>query len=296
MFHPNGILTLLSDFGTRDGYVGAMKGAVLSVDKSLTLVDIGHDVPPFDVRVGAYTLRQAIATFPAGTVHVAVVDPGVGTKRRAAITITGGQAIVTPDNGLLSMVLEHDPGATVLALDFEAAGLVERAKTFHGRDLFAPAGALVAARKLPVPGALVPIDDPLRFPCGYGREGDRLVGHFFCADRFGNLVTSIPAAEIEDPAGSRVRFGPVLVDRIVETYGDASSGSLVALAGSMGLLEVSVVEGDAQALLEPPASTRVEVEPRRIKAPAGLRPSGSPSAPASGGATPEESPPETPEA
>ncbi len=296
MFHPNGILTLLSDFGTRDGYVGAMKGAAFSVDPGLKVIDIGHDVPPYDVRVGAYTLRQAMATFPAGTVHVAVVDPGVGTKRRAMITLTRGQAVVSPDNGLLSMILEHDPEAKVLELDFEAAGLVERAKTFHGRDLFAPSGALVAARKLPLPGKLAPIEDPVRFPCGYEREGSRLVGHYLCSDRFGNLITSIPAGELEDPSSSRVRFGPVLIDRIVQTYGEASTGSLVALSGSMGLLEVSVVEGDARALLEPTESARVQVEPRKVQAPASLSPPASPSAPASEGAAQGESRPEPREA
>jgi S-adenosyl-L-methionine hydrolase (adenosine-forming) len=292
MFQPNGILTLLSDFGTRDGYAGAMKGAALSIDQRLNVLDLAHDVPPFDVRVGAYTLRQAIATFPAGTVHVAVVDPGVGTGRKAMIALTLGQVVVAPDNGLLSMILHHDPEASLFALDFDAVGLVEKAKTFHGRDLFAPSGALVAAGRLRVPGALEAIEEPVRFPCGYEREDERLVGHYLCADRFGNLITSIPASEIAAPQDSRVRFGPVLVDRIVQTYGEASPGSLVALAGSMGLLEVSLVEGDAHALLEPVESVRVEVEPRRVRAPAGLKPAGSPSPPASEAAAPEGSSPE----
>ncbi|MCA8954230.1 MAG: SAM-dependent chlorinase/fluorinase, partial [Planctomycetes bacterium] len=141
---PAGVVTLLTDFGLRDPYVGVMKGAVLRSNPKAVLVDLGHELPPQDVASGAFALAAAVGRFPSGTVHVAVVDPGVGTARRLLAVAAHEAFWLAPDNGLLSDVLAADPGAEARAVDCERLGLVAESRTFHGRDLFAPIAGWLA--------------------------------------------------------------------------------------------------------------------------------------------------------
>ncbi len=244
-FQPNGILSFLTDFSSSDGYVGAMKGVALCQSSDLTIVDIGHDIPPFDIRRAAYTLRMAVPEFPNGTTHVAVVDPGVGTSRNVLVAHMHNQLIVAPDNGLISLLLDWAPDARVFAVESTHLTDDVRSATFHGRDVFAPIAARIAAGSLPIPGELRPHSEPIVFDTSFRHDNKTISGSILCADRFGNLITSIPFEEILVAGLSTVELGQIQINRFVETYGNAEPGTLVALKGSLGLLEISVVNGNA---------------------------------------------------
>jgi S-adenosylmethionine hydrolase len=251
------ILTLLTDFGSSDTYVGQVKGAILAVAPAVQLVDLTHAVPPQDVLGGAFLLWSAVEVFPPGSVHLAVVDPGVGSARRAvALQARRGDLFVGPDNGLLVPALERLGGL------LRAVELTERrywrpapSSTFHGRDIFGPvAGHLAAGIALPDLGR--PIDDPLRLelPTPRGLEGE--VVH---VDTYGNLVTNLPAAAL--PAAYRVHLGAWVVEP-QPNYAAAGPGALLALVGSAGLLELSARDASAAALTGAQRGTPVRLEPR----------------------------------
>jgi S-adenosylmethionine hydrolase len=236
------IVTLLSDFGTGSGYPAQMKGVILSALPEARLVDLSHEVAPFDVLGGALLLEACAPRFPPHAVHCAVVDPGVGTVRRPlCVADPAGRRFVGPDNGLFTPFLGQ--GARAFALSTPGLVPTPESATFHGRDLFAPVAAWLAgggdAERLGPP-----VDDPVRLSWPEpSREGQRLRGEVLLADPFGNLLTSIRAAHLPS--------GPLSVEvagraaRVVRTYGDAHPGELVALLGSSGRLEVSVREGSA---------------------------------------------------
>jgi S-adenosylmethionine hydrolase len=242
------IIALLTDFGTRDHYVGAMKGAALSICPDATLVDITHDIPPQDVLTGALALAAACPYFPPGTIFVAVVDPGVGTARRGIAAEAGGLRFVAPDNGLISVALRGlaQPAIVELAARHYARGAISR--TFEGRDRFAPAAAWLATGvRLADLGPAVrdPID--LKVP-GAAVAGDRLWGAVLLVDRFGNLVTSIERAPFDafaSDARVEVAAGPHRVGGIVATYADVPHGTPCALFGSTGRLEIALSGGSA---------------------------------------------------
>jgi len=247
-----GLITLTTDFGLRDPFVGIMKGVLLSICPSARLVDLTHDVPPQDVLAGGLALEAATPFFPAGTVHLAVVDPGVGTARRPIAVRVGGYYLVGPDNGLFTFALERDGWAAV-ALAAPEYRLAEVSRTFHGRDIFAPAAAYLASGvPLERLGPAVSEPERLRWP-GCRLEGDELVGEVLDADRFGNLLTSIPAArlaEIPGPgavalevAGRRLR-GPL------GAYAEGGDGEPAVIVGSTGRLEIFVKAGSARDHLE----------------------------------------------
>jgi len=244
------IITLITDFGTRDSYVSEMKGVILSLVADVHLVDVTHDVEPQQVAEAALTLEAAVATFPAGTVHLAVVDPGVGTDRRAIVVAAGGQLFVGPDNGLFTPMFAHAESRV-----FElAAGEYRRpvvSRTFHGRDIFAPAAAHLASGVAPERFGPA-VGDPVRLSWPEAREGaDGVEGTVIHVDRFGNLVTSIGAEHVatvlaDGRAAVRVA-GRVLP--LVGTYGELSPGRAGALIGSRNRLEVVVRGGSAAARL-----------------------------------------------
>ncbi len=252
------LLTLLSDFGSRSPYPAAMK-AVVAARVSARLVDISHDVRRQDIREGAFLLASVAPWCPAGTVHLAVVDPGVGTARRALAVASGGQYFVGPDNGLLIPAARRvgTPRAYGLSDD---VGLPSISSTFHGRDLFAPAAARLLSGEPPSRLGL-PVGDPvdLSLPRG-GRRGGVLAGEIIYVDPFGNLVTSIPGTLVEPEEGFRLRTrrGSWRLRRRA-TYGDAARGDLVLVSGSEGLLEIAVREGDAAARTGLRAGSRVEL-------------------------------------
>ena len=240
------ILTLCTDFGTRDGYVAAMKGVILSIVPRALVVDIGHEVAPQDVAMGAYLLASASGFFPRGTVHCAVVDPGVGSARRALAVRTARYLYVAPDNGLLTRALALDPPVEVVALENPAYWRPALSQTFHGRDLFAPVAAYLA---LGVPlGDLGPtatdlVSLPAQGPVAL--EDGVLLGEVAYVDRFGNLISNVPAALVAEDRAITVEVGALTVRGLSATYADAPLGATLALIGSHGCLEVAVREGSA---------------------------------------------------
>lgn len=240
-------VTLLSDFGTADGYAAAMKGMIAAISTAVLIDDATHDIPPGDVAAGAWALAGYWSCYPAGTVHLAVVDPGVGSGRRALAAEIDGHVFVAPDNGLLSRVLDEARSARVLEITPASVARDVVSNTFHGRDLFAPAAAHLAAG-VPAGRIGTEINDPVRLPPPRAErtEGGGIIGEVVHVDRFGNLVTSIPAGWM---AGrDRVRIG-VHTMPVTRVYAQAAPGESIALIGSRGLVEISVRDGSAAALL-----------------------------------------------
>jgi hypothetical protein len=244
------LLTLLSDFGDRDYYVGAMKGVILRHAPAARILDLAHQIPPQDVLAAAFVLHHAAGEFPPQTVHVAVVDPGVGTQRRALVLRNRIGTFVAPDNGLLSLVYRWDPGE-VRAL---VAPFVESARlssTFHGRDLFAPAAArLACGYDLAQVGPVV--RDPVLLEATHARvDADGIHGQVIHVDGFGNLVTSVAAGQLPAaPQRTRVILpGNRSIAGLSRTYADALPGRPMALVGSCQLLEIAVRDASAAALL-----------------------------------------------
>jgi S-adenosyl-L-methionine hydrolase (adenosine-forming) len=239
------VLALLTDFGSRDPYVGAMKGAALQVCPELTLVDLTHEIAPHDVGEAARHLAAAAPYFPAGTAFVAVVDPGVGTARRALAARVGPHWFLAPDNGLLSAVLAARPpsrgSASIVEIRDPRYQRPVVSRTFEGRDRFAPAAAWLL-RGVPLDALGPRVLDPCRIglPQAVVRD-DRLIGTLVGADRFGNVLTSIDRASWDAFAAG----GPVTIAlagarlRLVDTYAAIGDGEVAALFGSTGVLEVA---------------------------------------------------------
>lgn len=243
--HPApGLVTLTTDFGHRSSYAGSLRGALLSVSPRLVLADISHEVAPFNILEAALLLRAAAPAFPAGTVHLAVVDPGVGGPRRPLVVFSRGHFFVGPDNGVFTPFL--DGAVSVRHLDARRVAPAGASPTFHGRDLFAPAAARLALGEPPESfGA--GIDDPVRLAWPQVRAiAGGVAGVILGADGFGNLVTSIDEARLPaDRRQLRVEVAGEVLVGIHRTYGDVAAGALLALIGSGGLLEIAVNRGSA---------------------------------------------------
>lgn len=234
-------ITLLTDFGTVDGWVGVMKGVLASLAPGVAVDDISHDLPPGDVAGAARALGRYWNRYPPGTVHLVVVDPGVGTPRRTLAVEGAGRMVVAPDNGVATPLLDSTSWRAV-TLENPAYLGPERSSTFHGRDIFAPAAAhLAVGVELGVLGR--PVTDPLRLvaPLPTGRPGHAR-GVVVAVDRFGNLATNIPEDWVA--AGDRVRVEGRTVS-VVGTFGSVEPGELLALVNSDGVLEIAVREGSA---------------------------------------------------
>jgi S-adenosyl-L-methionine hydrolase (adenosine-forming) len=235
------ILAFLTDFGTRDPYVGAMKGAALSVCPEATLVDLGHEVPPHDVLAGARHLAATYRYFPADTVFVAVIDPGVGTARRAIAAKVGDYRFVAPDNGVLTAVLRETSPARVVELANPQYHRPSVSRTCEGRDRFAPVGAwLLRGVDLAALGPPVVAPCLLDWPSPVVRDGN-LEGRILDSDRFGNLVSTLDRREVEAFVGGR----PFVVEaggrahRLVTTYAEIDDDEVCALYGSSDWLELA---------------------------------------------------------
>ena len=241
------IITLLTDFGTADGYVGEMKGLIASGAPDCAIVDIAHDVSAHDVEAGRLAVARYWHRYPVGTVHVAVVDPGVGGTRAAIAVESEGRLLVGPDNGILSPAMLHQ-GARCVVLPVPASA----SPTFHGRDVFAPAAAQLASGvPLDALGTLCADPIVLRTPEATRAPDGATNGVVISIDRFGNLVTNLMTrrAGVVEVGGSSIA--------IARTYGDVATGALTALIGSSGLVEIAVRDGSAATVLGVQRGTRV---------------------------------------
>ena len=245
-FQPNGIVTLTTDFGTTDGYVGAMKGVILTRFPEARVVDLTHMIGAQDVRGAAQALANSCPLFPEGTVHVVVVDPEVGAARAALVAEHDGQVWVAPDNGVVTEVVPE----TADAWRIERRDLMRDkvSRTFHGRDIFAPVAAALAAGRV-APDDVGPLHVMVRLPRPRTRRGvNRIRGEVLSVDRFGNLVSNIPLAELPeslDLSRVLVSVGAVEVGGISWTYADVEPDEWVAVISSNDTVELSVRDGNA---------------------------------------------------
>jgi S-adenosylmethionine hydrolase len=247
---PHPILTLTTDFGLSDPYVGTMKGVILGIAPAAVLVDVTHEVSAQDVVAGALALEAAYAYFPPGTIHLAVVDPGVGTMRKGLAASAGGYYFVAPDNGLLTHVFNREDGHTVHEITADHYFHKPVSSTFHGRDIFAPIAAWIS-RDVPLRQFGPQLEQPvlLKLP-GVTRVRDALVqGAVLAADAFGNLITNLTPEDV--PAygttgrGCRMVVGRREITLFRRTFGEGAPGELMVIPGSSGYLEI--VKRDASA-------------------------------------------------
>ncbi len=262
---PSGVVTLLTDFGLEDPYVGIVKGTILGINPAARLVDLTHAVRPQDVSAASLALAAAYRFFPRGTVHLAVVDPGVGGERRPLAVLADGHYFVAPDNGLLEFCL----GAS----DARAVALTNRAyyrargaglsRTFHARDVFAPVAAHCSLG-VPLKRFGRPVRDAIRLPPPpLSRAGRRVVGQVLLVDRFGNLLTNVRERDLPGPpAECVVDVGGASIAGILGTYGDRPVGGLGAVIDSSGRVEIFVREGSARTRLRVGPGTPVSFSRR----------------------------------
>lgn len=245
---PSGVITLLTDFGLDDPFVGVMTGVILSGFPGARVIDLCHGIRPQAVAEAAFWLERSYAWFPPGSVHVVVVDPGVGSERRVLAAALGGQYFLVPDNGLLTPALLAQPDARVLAVEWKRLGLAPPSATFHGRDIFAPLAAALASgqRAWSELGTLAtPLPSVLRPP---EVSRGRARGEVVTIDRFGNLITNLDSACVERLSATHALIGERLIARH-RTYADVGPGELLALVNSFGVLEIAQRDGSAERTL-----------------------------------------------
>ena len=244
---PPSIITLTTDFGRTDTYIAQMKGVILSINPAATIVDVTHEIPPQDIRRGAQALGEMWQAFPAGTIHVAVIDPGVGTSRGMLAAKCADRVFVLPNNGLLSHVLRSNSSDEIVELQNATYWRTSVSCVFHGRDIMAPVAAHlslgVRVSKLG-PAAT----DIILLDCPQPQLEDRqLIGQIISIDHFGNLITNIEVTHLRrlPTTDIIVRCSRHQIDGISQTYGTHPSGTLVAVLGSQGQLELAIVNGNA---------------------------------------------------
>lgn len=244
------IITLTTDFGYQDYYVSAMKAAILNINPDARLLDVSHSIPAQDIMAGAWVVKNAAFMFPEGSIHLAVVDPGVGTTRKPIVVEIDGHYFVGPDNGLFSLVAsERSYQAHELSNKNYMADSIS--KTFHGRDIFAPAAGHLS-NGLPPETFGPPLSEMLRYRWATPiHDAEGIQGWVMHIDGYGNLITNIPAALIEEYEYKtlKVYAGTTIMHNIYAAYGDVPTGDAVSLIGSSGMLEISVNQGRAEELL-----------------------------------------------
>lgn len=258
------IITLTTDFGLTDGYVGTMKGVILGIEPTATIVDISHDIAPQDVREAAYTLYAAYPYFPQDTIHVVVVDPGVGSERRAIALRTPQATFVAPDNGVLSYVVAGERIEEMVNLINRRYHLPPVSRTFHGRDIFAPAAAHLA-RGIPLAELGDPLTEIVTFslPRPQVRPDGAIIGQVIHTDRFGNLITSIMSKDLADHPLLRdgiINIKGQSIRGIANNYAEGPPGRLLALMGSSDHLEIAVSGGSASQTLRAKVGDEVSLK------------------------------------
>ena len=248
------VITILSDFGVDDEYVGVMKGVIHSICPKVSIVDITHRIDPQDIEQAAYLLPTYYRFFPAGTVHIAVVDPGVGSRRNIVAVHLRQQVFIAPDNGVLTLLLNTEKSDTIVNVQNSAFFLDPPSPTFHGRDIFAAVAAHIACgTKLEALGLKMRVKDIVQLEdlnCRVSETGE-LVGKIISIDRFGNLITNIDAARLNTFCGTgpqkqlQIHIGGFVISGLSKTYSDAEPAAPLALIGSRAYLEIAVNCGSA---------------------------------------------------
>jgi S-adenosylmethionine hydrolase len=245
---PSGIITLTSDFGLSDPYVAMMKGVILSINPSAALVDFTHMIKAGSISQAAGLIYEAFVYYPMGTVHLAVVDPGVGSGRRPIAVEAEGHFFVGPDNGIFWPVIQDDAESSVVRLQDSRFFLPDVSRTFHGREIFAPVAAHLSLG-VPLGSLGTRMENPfrLRLPRTHIGE-DALYGEIVRVDNFGNLITNIPSKELGHFLGSfqpRFEAGNLVIRKLSETYADGAEGEPLALINSSNVVEIAVNLGRA---------------------------------------------------
>ncbi len=261
----NSIVTLTTDFGLQDHFVGTMKGVMVDINPEVRFVDISHAVQPFDVFDGALTIAQAYSYFPTSTVHMVIVDPGVGTARRPIVVSTEKYLFVAPDNGVLSLIYDHEERLSVRTITADHYFLQPLSNTFHGRDIFSPIAAYLSKGVDPARMG-EEVTDYVRFsapkpkPAGNGT----LRGVVMKVDRFGNLITNItpqdlPALFQDNPPPFKIAVGKREITQVRSAYADGAPGEVFGILGSMGFLEIAANRSAASKLVEAGKGTDVNI-------------------------------------
>ena len=256
-------ISLTTDFGNLNGFVGTLKGVIWNIAPGAQIADITHDIPAQDVRQGAIALWRAAPFFPPGSVHIAVVDPGVGTDRRPIGARFGNQFFIAPDNGLLTPMLEDAEAAgesvQIICLDQSRFWLPSVSRTFHGRDIFAPCGAHLA-NGVPLSELGTPVTEIVRKPLPKPEQTELgFRAHILLADVFGNLTTDLPASWVRDYEKVTFTLHGKTIEGLTLSYGHKQIGDLVALEDSEGYIEIAVVNGSAKNVLSGQIDDVVEV-------------------------------------
>lgn len=243
------IITLLTDFGLKDTFIGVMKGVIWSIAPNAQIVDLTHEIAPQRVVDGALAIAGAAPYFPAGTIHVCVVDPGVGTARKPMLAAIGNQYFIGPDNGLFSLVIKKAEDLTTppvyIALNKTHYWLPQVSNSFHGRDIFAPVAAHLAKGV-----QLEELGDPFETPMLISvpvpqKTAEGWLGQVMLVDHFGNLVTNITKEQLKPGSGVNISVKNTILNEVVATFGSKAPGELIAMLDSSGHLAVSVVNGSA---------------------------------------------------
>jgi S-adenosylmethionine hydrolase len=257
------IVTLTTDFGLRSGFAGVMQGVIYNLAPRVQIVDITHFIPPQDIREGAYTLSRTVPFFPKETVHIYVVDPGVGTRRRPLAARLGDHFFVGPDNGLLTLLVEdaelNRQPIEFIHLNRPQFWLPKISRTFHGRDIFSPVAAHLA-NGVPLQELGTPFNDPVRLELSRPQQTDTgWNAHIISIDTFGNLTTDLSASMLPDSANAQFRLLGMEVNGVSDSYGDKQPGELVAVVDSEEFIELALVNGNAAQKLGSKVGDVVEV-------------------------------------
>jgi S-adenosylmethionine hydrolase len=263
---PSGIITLTTDFGESDPYVAMMKGVILSINPDATIIDITHQIPARSIREGGLSIKASYTYFPSGTIHVGVIDPGVGGKRKPIVVLTHNHYFVGPDNGLFSTVIKSHAPADIIHLTEKGYWMNHISPTFHGRDIFAPVAAHLSLGVNPFHMG-EPIDHATLLAHDTPQTvNDNLIGEIVRVDHFGNCITNITREHLSPWLASgnfMITVGKLTLRKISTTYEDVPKGRPVALIGSSNLLEIAVHRGRAvdRAGGDKAIGTKVEVKP-----------------------------------
>ncbi len=257
---PSGIITLLTDFGLADGYVGTMKGVILSINPAAKIIDLSHDLPAQDVSAAAFVLSSSYRYFPRGTIHVAVVDPGVGSNRKILAVKSQDFWFLAPDNQLLKYIFHASETLTVVEVLNKRFFLSHISQTFHGRDIFAPVAAYLSLG--------IDIHELGQETIDFDRgqidlprvSSDKIIGKVIYNDRFGNLITNIAATHLTRHI-SEICVGTTVIPRLAQSYAEVEIGQPLAIIGSTGFLEISIRNGNARQQLgvSPNASVTIKL-------------------------------------